>query len=82
MILREDVLKLAKDRQTSIKDIIKETNTVQSNTIMRDVYHELRIAEKDLAVVDDKGRFLGVITHSVLLMTLDERKGGDGIAES
>ena len=49
---------------------------------MRDVYHELRIAEKDLAVVDDKGRFLGVITHSVLLMTLDERKGGDGLAES
>jgi glycine betaine/proline transport system ATP-binding protein len=82
MILREDVLKLAKEKQTGIKDIIKETNTVQSNTIMRDVYPELRNAEKDLAVVDDKGRFLGVITHSILLMTLDERKGGDGIAES
>jgi glycine betaine/proline transport system ATP-binding protein len=82
MILREDVLKLARDKQTSIKDIIKETSTVQSNTIMRDIYSELRNAEKDLAVVDDSGRFLGVITHSILLMTLDERKGGDGIAES
>jgi glycine betaine/proline transport system ATP-binding protein len=82
MILQEDVLKLAKAKQTGIKDIIKETNSVQSNTIMRDVYPELRNAEKDLAVVDEKGRFLGVITHSILLMTLDERKGGDGIAES
>jgi glycine betaine/proline transport system ATP-binding protein len=82
MILQEDVLRLAKDKQTSIKDIIKETSTVQSGTIMRDVYPELRNAEKDLAVVDDSGRFLGVITHSILLMTLDERKGGDGVAKS
>jgi glycine betaine/proline transport system ATP-binding protein len=82
MILQEDVLKLAKDKQTSIKDIIKETTSVQSGTIMRDVYPELRNAEKDLAVVDENGRFLGLITHSILLMTLDERKGGDGIAES
>ncbi len=81
-ILREDVLALAKKRIRSFKEIIKEAGTVKSDTIMRDIYPELRNAEKDLAVIDEKGRFLGVITYSILLMTLDERKGGDGIAES
>ncbi|MFA5761735.1 MAG: ATP-binding cassette domain-containing protein, partial [Dehalococcoidales bacterium] len=82
LVTKEDLLPLAQKREKSFTDVIKEANTVSADTIMRDVYSELRSAEKDLAVVDENGRFLGVITHSVLLMTLDERKGGDGIAES
>ncbi|MDD3265383.1 MAG: hypothetical protein PHH02_05655, partial [Dehalococcoidales bacterium] len=59
----------------------RNADTIQGDTIMRDVYPVLRQAERALAVVDDVGRFLGVITHNTLVESLDERKGGDGIAE-
>ncbi|MFA5629581.1 MAG: glycine betaine/L-proline ABC transporter ATP-binding protein [Dehalococcoidales bacterium] len=82
IILRDDILRLSKAKKINFEEVIKEASTVLSDTIMRDVYHDLRNAEQDLAVVDENGRFLGVITHNILLMTLDERKGGNGIAES
>ncbi|MDD5590460.1 MAG: betaine/proline/choline family ABC transporter ATP-binding protein [Dehalococcoidales bacterium] len=81
MILEEDLLLLANKKEKSIRSIIKEARAIKSDTVMRDVYPELRQAEKDLAVIDDEGHFLGVITQYTLLVTLEERKGGDGIAE-
>ncbi|MBN1369605.1 MAG: glycine betaine/L-proline ABC transporter ATP-binding protein [Dehalococcoidaceae bacterium] len=81
MITRDDLLPLSKKRQTSFKDVIREANTIPGDTIMRDVFPELRHSERALAVVDENGRFLGVITHNTLVESLDERKGGDGIAE-
>ncbi len=82
IILKEDLVPLSNQHEKDIKNVIRETRTVKSDTIMRNVFSELRQAEKDLAVVDEEGRFLGVITQNTLLQTLDERKGGDGIAES
>jgi len=81
MITRDDLLPLSKKRQTSFKEVIREANTIPGDTIMRDVFPELRQSERALAVVDETGRFLGVITHNTLIESLDERKGGDGIAE-
>jgi glycine betaine/proline transport system ATP-binding protein len=80
-ITRDDLLPLSKKRQPSFKEVIHEADTILGSTIMRDVYPVLRQAERALAVVDDNGRFLGVITHNTLVESLDERKGGDGIAE-
>jgi Mg/Co/Ni transporter MgtE len=48
---------------------------------MKDVYPALRQAERALAVVDENQRLLGVITQNTLVESLDERKGGNGIAE-
>jgi glycine betaine/proline transport system ATP-binding protein len=80
-VTRDDLLPLSKKRQPSFKEVIHEADTILGSTIMRDVYPVLRQAERALAVVDDNGRFLGVITHNTLVESLDERKGGDGIAE-
>ncbi|MDD4635594.1 MAG: glycine betaine/L-proline ABC transporter ATP-binding protein [Dehalococcoidales bacterium] len=81
LVTRDDLLPLSKKRQTSFKDIIREADTILGDTIMRDVYPALRQAERALAVVDENGRLLGVITHNTLVESLDDRKGGDGIAE-
>ncbi|MDD5498807.1 MAG: glycine betaine/L-proline ABC transporter ATP-binding protein, partial [Dehalococcoidales bacterium] len=80
-ITREDLIPASRQKGAGIKDFIRNADTIQGDTIMRDVYPVLRQAERALAVVDDVGRFLGVITHNTLVESLDERKGGDGIAE-
>jgi len=81
LVTRNDLLPLSKNRQASIKDAIRQAETIPGDTIMRDVYPVLRQAERALAVVDENGRFLGVITRNTLVESLDERKGGDGIAQ-
>ncbi len=81
IVNKEDLLALSKKHHTSLKDAIRKASSIPANTIMRDIFPALRESEKALAVVDDSERFLGVITHNTLIDTLDERKGGDGIAE-
>ncbi len=80
-ITRDDILPLSKKREKSFADVIRKADTIPADTIMRDIYPALRQADRALAVVDEKERFLGIITHNTLVDTLDERKGGDGIAE-
>lgn len=81
LVTRDDLLPLSKKRQSSFKDVIRPADTIPATAIMRDVFPVLRQSERALAVVDEKERFLGVITHNTLLDSLDERKGGDGIVE-
>ncbi len=81
IVNKDDLVALSKKRETNLKDAIRKASSVPGDTIMRDIFPVLRESEKALAVVDENERFLGIITHNTLIDTLDERKGGDGIAE-
>ena len=81
LVTRDDILPLSRTRKKSFAEVIREADTIQGDTIMKDVYPALRHAERALAVVDENQRLLGVITQNTLVESLDERKGGNGIAE-
>jgi glycine betaine/proline transport system ATP-binding protein len=81
LVTREDVLPLSRKRHASFTDVIRKADKITGDTIMNDVYPALREAERALAVVDENDHLLGIITQNTLVESLEERKGGNGVAE-
>jgi len=73
IVTMDDILQLIAQGSRSITDAIKEVNTVDKMATLQDVYPLLANGRGVVAVLDEKGRFLGMLTRADVISRLAER---------
>ena len=76
LIWMKDALKLLEKRERGIRGILKQADTVHPTASIEDIYPTIGRTGRGLAVVDDDGDFMGIITaKSIISLLAEGRKG-------